>query len=208
MSGPETEAARRILSETSEPVSHDATRETLEAFYALVQLLPAEESDELVGAAPEPSDAVPPGGGRGTEARRRRRRTVAVPVVAIIAALLFVTALLFVPRGGFAPQDAVYLSGTGAARAARGVVLVGRRRTIVFASGLSELTPGYRYVAWRVDDEGYERIGSMVTLGGGRARLRVELLVEAEQIEVTIEPSASTGAPDGPTVLAGFRSLE
>lgn len=207
MNRPETEAARRILSGTSAPTGDERTRAMLETFYALVQLLPpGEVADDPVtdGRAGGADDA------RGTGKTERKSHRVTLPVaalVAIIAALIFVTALLFLPRDSFAPEDVIYLSGTGAARAARGVVLAGNDETVIFASGLSELTRGYRYVAWRVDEDVYRRVGSMIALGTGRARLRTPT-VRAEQIEITIEPSTSTGEPEGPTVLAGFRSLE
>lgn len=224
MSAPEADAAKRILADSA--TADNATNEALQTFYALVQLLPEREAGGFPAAKDhEPPDRAsaertPAPGARRSRGRadasgatraRRAPRTVTLPVaalVAIVAALVFVTTLLFLPRGGFAPESAIYLSGTGAARAARGVALASRDRTVVFASGLSELTSGYRYVAWRVDEDGYERIGSMVTLGAGRARLRAAAALEAEQIEVTIEQSTSTGEPEGPTVLAGFRRLE
>jgi hypothetical protein len=226
VSAPEADAAKRILADTAEPAADSATNEALQTFYALVQLLPQREA----GGFPASNDDEPPdvasaqqtpaprlrGNRRRADASgrakaRRSRRAVTVPVaalVAVLAALVFVTTLLFLPRERFAPETAVYLSGTGAARAARGVTLASRQQTIIFASGLSELTSGYRYVAWGVGEDGYERIGSLVTLGAGRARLRTAMALGAEQIEITIEPSTSTGGPDGPTVLAGFRSLE
>ncbi|MFW6260669.1 MAG: hypothetical protein ACOC6J_03715 [Spirochaetota bacterium] len=207
MSAPEADAARRILADTAETAADSATNEALQTFYALVQLLPQREASGF----PAASDHEPPPAASRRAKARRTRHTVAIPVaalVALIVALVFVATLLFLPRDGFAPETAVYLSGTGAARAARGVALAGQERTIIFASGLSELTSGYRYVAWRVDEDGYERLGSLVTLGAGRARLRTAAAPDAEQIEVTIEQSTSTGDPKGPTVLAGFRRLE
>lgn len=209
-------------------------RALLRAFYALTLLLPGETRfDASPGTAPgESSHGAPPPvsptqrrtpdadpertgsqpGSREKKPLRRRghaeRSTVHLPVAAfgaLLSALVFIAVLLMLPRPpGFEPGAALYLTGTGAARDARGVALSGGGDLLLFASGLSELERGYRYVAWLVRDGEYERLGTLTTLGAGRARLATRIGEPVSHVEVSIEPAASTGGPGGPTVLAGI----
>lgn len=130
-------------------------------------------------------------------------------MIGLGTAIVFLAVLLFLPQHQLRPVDAIYLTGTGAARAARGVVLVDQDEMLVFTNGLSELERGYRYVVWAGVASDRQRLGSLVSLGDGRARLLAGLpdqiaAAPAELFEVTIEESTHTGPPSGPTVLAGF----
>jgi hypothetical protein len=130
-------------------------------------------------------------------------------VVAVAAAIVLLAGALLLTRDAFEPQRAIYLTGTGAAGNAAGAVLVDADELILFASGLSRLERGYRYVAWEVRAGRHRRIGAMVALGDGRARLRVRRSREnlPDLVEITIEPSTSTDGPDGPRVLVGSPSV-
>jgi hypothetical protein len=199
-------AARAILSHRPPEPDDAAAREHLERFFALADLLP-------VPATPL---NLNPGRPAATRHPARRRATVALPRIAVIVllvALTFVTVLNFLPReDGFAPRDAIYLSGTGAARTARGAVLMDGGDLLVFASGLSDLESGYRYVVWLRLEDGYERAGSPVYLGDGRIRFAGTRpgasTSPIDQVEITIEEATNTGGPEGPVVLAGFGPLE
>ena len=212
--------ARRILDHTT-MLGRDADeRPVLELFYSLVVLLPPTEigADVLATArsaatgrpSPLRREAPEPESQPAAGERRRRRlvaRSVRIPLPAFIVlalALVFTTTLLLLPRGHFEPSAAIYLVGTGAARSARGVALLGLDELQIFTSGLSRLERGYRYVAWDVDGATYNRLGTMTSIGNDRARLRVPAESLPRQLEVTIEPSTSIGTPSGPTVLAGF----
>ena len=209
-------ATRIVTGDRSAPPA--STRENLELFYALTALLPDPPANDETGE--DTTGAATPGGERtpGNAARPRGRarhaaamlqRSVRVPLpgfAALLVALAFATVLLALARPPREPEPehAVYLAGTGAARSARGVALLGGGELTLFASGLSDLEAGYRYVAWSTTDERHERIGTLTVLGPGRARLVAAVDAEPSLIEVTIEPSAATGRPTGPLVLAGF----
>jgi hypothetical protein len=124
----------------------------------------------------------------------------------VTAIVLVAAALVLLPVGAFQAEGVVYLSGTGAARQARGVALHSGEELIIYAEGLSRLERGYRYVAWNRVGEATTRLGSLVVLGGGRVRLRVRADEKPMQLEITIERSTGTGGPEGPAVLAGFAS--
>ncbi|MFW6288716.1 MAG: hypothetical protein ACOC2Q_02945 [Spirochaetota bacterium] len=212
------EAARRIIEHTTTDDHDSDSRAIVELFYSLVTLLPATElgtevlsrarHTTVARAAPSPRGAQPSPSPPDASRLSRLARLTGRPLPAHIAlalALVFTTTLLLLPRGRFEPSAALYLRGTGAARDARGVALLGDDELLIFASGLSELERGYRYVAWNVQGGIYGRLGTMTTIGGDRARLQTLADTLPDQLEVTIEPSTATGAPSGPTVLAGFR---
>jgi len=228
------DAATRIVTgdRSAPPASTRENLELFYALTALLpdppptEATPEPAAPRRAGAVPAPRALVPPRArarpraraapgaeetppGRGRPAATVRHGGVRIPtpaLVALLVALAFVTVLLLLPRPTrhAEPEFALYLVGTGAARSARGVALIGAGELTIFASGLSELEAGYRYVAWSTTDEGYERIGTLTVLGPGRARLRGRTDEDPSLIEVSIEPSSATGRPTGPMVLAGF----
>ena len=189
-------AARALIS--GRRPDTESGREYLASVFALVDLLPRpERALNLTGKASESRDA---------SSTRKPQKTVAIPrfaLAALLAAIVFVTVLLFIPRPGFAPEQSIALFPTGAARDAQGTLLVGGERYLIFASGLSELEQGYRYVLWSVNEGAYTRLASLVYLGDGRVRHAGSAAAPAH-VEVTIESSTGTLEPAGPTVLVGL----
>lgn len=192
-------AARAIERREPVPTSDPEARAYAEAFYALAALLPP---------APNASASYRPHQDRSAPARNAIRgatRRVALYAAAVVTIIALVFAFVLRQPDRFEPHSAIYLVPTAASPTARGVVLVADDRLLLFASGLSQLERGYRYVLWRVDSGDHFRIGSVVSLGSGRVRLRADVHEEPSRLELTIEQSTATGAPSGPTVLAGLR---
>ncbi len=188
-------AARAIQHGSPVPVDDPQARAYAEAFYSLAALLPP---------ATEGSPSRPPRHD-AEDARRPKARRVTLYAIVLCTVIALALALALRQPDRFDPQGAIFLVPTAAAPTARGVVLITDDRLLLFASGLSQLESGYRYVLWRVDSGGHHRIGSVVALGSGRVRLHAGLREEPSRLEVTIERSTATGAPTGPTVLAGLR---
>ena len=203
-------AARAILTREHVPHSDAQARAYAQTFYSLAALLPA--SEPAGEPAPPREDATHgeepagrPAAERGTRSRRVRAGLVGLVLLVAIAAVGL--AFLLLPRDRFDPRGAIYLEPTAAAPAARGVALLADGQLLLYASGLSELERGYRYVLWSVESGAYRRIGSVVGLGTGNVRLRAGFREEPSRLELTIEPATATGNPSGPTVLAGLASL-
>jgi len=217
-----TAAARQILgleevAYAKTGVGDDRVQALLQAFYSLAQLTPdiplpdsvTTRVDERLasGATLPPTDTPPVTGGR-SPARRALAARVRMPVTAVVmivlALAISLAANLLLSRAGkFRPEVAVHLTGTASAPETQGVVLFDGNQLVLHASGLAELTSGYRYVAWDASGTEPQYLGSLTMLSDSTARLLRSSDAVAPVVIVTIEPSASPTNPTGPRVLVG-----
>ena len=217
-------AARRILG-LEEVVyaesggSNERVQALLQAFYSLAQLTPdiplpeeveARVNQRLVADADSgpvdeeraPTDVPQPRVMRALVARVR------MPVTALVmlgvALVLSIGANFLLSRASeFRPEVAIHMIGTGASPGTKGVVLFDGKRIVLHASGLAELTSGYRYVAWDASETEPRYLGSLTMLSNSTARLLTSADALVPVVVVTIEPSASPADPTGPQILVG-----
>ena len=205
--GAAVRAAKAIERREPVPTSDPQARAYAEAFYALAVLLPP-VAYESVSSRPRRVAGEDTTGAPGRDRRpgtRGAMHRLTLYAAAFVTVIALVLVLVLRPPDRFEPRNAIYLVPTAAAPTARGVVLVAEDELLLYASGLSALESGYRYVLWRVDSGDHRRIGSVVSLGSGRVRLRAGVGEEPSRLELTIEQVTATGPPTGPTVLAGLR---
>ncbi len=217
-------AARRILGleevvYAESGAGDDRVQALLQVFYSQVQLTPDIPLPEEVvtrvkrrlaadaESRPADTDSAPTDATRSL-ARRALTTRVRMPVTALVmlvaALLLSIGANLLLSRAGeFRPEVALHLIGTGASPGTKGVVLFDGKRIVLHASGLAELTSGYRYVAWNVSGTEPQYLGSLTMLSDSTARLLTSADELMQTIVVTIEPSASPAGPAGPQILVG-----
>lgn len=218
-------AARIILGideapDRQQPSPEESGESLLNTFYSLAQLTPpagmpvtvrSRVEDHLARAAAAlPSQSAKARSDTKPSALRRLAgRKVRLPMTAAamicLALLLSIGANVLLARNtGFRPAESVYLSGTGSAPDARGVLLADSERVVLFASGLAELTTGYRYVAWTSDSGTMRRLGTLTALGPNTARLLIPETQLHDVVVVSIEASSSSREPEGPQVLLGL----
>lgn len=223
-------AARRILGleevvYAESGAGDDRVQALLQAFYSLAQLTPDTPLPEAVatgvnqrmsadaenGMAPAQPRSQPVIGKRSWVQRSltaRMRVPVTALVMLMVALVLSIGANLLLSRtSGFRPEVAIHMIGTGASPGTEGVVLFDGKRMVLHASGLAELTSGYRYVAWNASGAKPQYLGSLTMLSDSTARLLTSADAPVLVIVVTIEPSASPTEPTGPQILVG-RAIE
>jgi hypothetical protein len=197
------------------PAGIERARTYLEPFYALALLTPAAAPppDLVSRVAAEHEKAPDPAEGAGDNQARRPGRMMTLlraaapaPIVALVLlGIVLVGSLVLnvVMLSGhdFRPIDVAYGTGTPAAGDARGVVLTDGDRLILFATGLAELTSGYHYVVWSGGNDNYRRLGRLVEIGDGNARLVIDDPVFPDFVEITIEDTPRPDVPEGPAVL-------
>lgn len=212
-------------------VGDDRVQALLQTFYSLAQLTPDLPLPEAVTngvneqLAAE-TDGMPTSNGnelvdltgplsanrRVVERRQRVKRAltarVRMPITALVmlvaALALSIGANILLSRAGqFRPEVAVHMTGTDSSPGSRGALLFDGRQMVLYASGLAELTSGYRYVAWNASGSEPQYLGSLTMLSDSTARLLISADAMVQIVVVTIEPSASPGAPTGPPILVG-----
>ena len=138
--------------------------------------------------------------------RARVRLPVAAAALLLAALLLSLAANLIMLRGDpFQPETAVYLSGSDAAPNANGVLLYDGESIVLHASGLAQLSPGYRYVAWHATESGETYLGPLTMLSRTTGRLLVDASEVGFIVSVTIESDPAPEAPGGPRILVGLQ---
>jgi len=219
---PATAAARRILgledvALAESGVGDDRVQALLQAFYSLAQLTPdiplpdavtTRVNERLASEATLPQTDPPPATGNRSSAQRAVAARVRMPVTAVVMivvalAISLAANLLLSRTSQFRPEVAVHLTGTAAAPETQGVVLFDGNQLVLHASGLAELTSGYRYVAWDASETEPQYLGSLTMLSDSTARLLLSSDTVVPVVIVTIEPSASPTNPTGPQILVG-----
>ena len=133
--------------------------------------------------------------------------TTALVMLVVALALSVGANFLLLRSGQFRPEVAIHMIGTGSSPDAKGVLLFDGKQIVLHASGLVELTSGYRYVAWNASGSEPQYLGSLTMLSDSAARLLTAADALVPVVVVTIEPSASPANPTGPQILVG-RAIE
>ncbi len=223
-------AARRILGledvvYAESGAADERVQALLQAFYSLAQLTPDIPLPEEVAARVNqrfmtdadggpgdggrfPTNLPQPRSGKRPRVKRALAARVRIPATAlvmlIVALVLSIGANILLSRtSGFRPEVAIHMVATGASPGTKGVVLFDGKRMVLHASGLAELTSGYRYVAWDVSEMEPQYLGSLTMLSNSTARLLTSADALVPVVVVTIEPSASPADPTGPQILVG-----